>query len=690
MSYFFMRNSLRQTVSVITLLALVSCGGGGGGGGGETPMDTTPTQNVPDPNFVPTYLFGSQAEYNAANYIDAMNIRVAHEAGFSGAGIVVAVVDSGINPNHVEFAGQIHAASRDIIEDSSALFDDNGHGTAMAGIIGAAGNGVGIIGIAPNAKLLILNAFDNGFYDPDVAEAIRYAVDNGARIVNMSLGGHYPNWDVLDRAVEYASENDVILLFATGNDGNYYAANYPARDVGKLRFGTTSLAVTALDENDVIADFANPCDVFDPTYCVAALGVNVYTTRHSGGYMYIDGTSPATAVVSGMMALLLEYFPELSADEAVEIMLLTTDDLGAPGVDKVYGSGKVNLERAMQPVGTMNVASVESENLPNESVVVMGGAFGDGMQAASALKSVSLYDGYQRHYFADFSGQVFAEKTDDKADEVSGFYQFQYVNDEKQIALTAYFDDVANAARDADKNQTHGAALGVSPFYEIADLDWQIGARKTYQDIDFVVSVAQNWNDESVTRLLNVAVDTDIAPALGLRLGASYLYEDNSMLGSRISGAFGDVKRADSYALQIGAHYQAEIAQVYANIAYSTSDIQFEEAGLLSGAKDVYGTAWEIGVIADDVLSARDRLSFSLRQDFRIENGSLLVDDDVALSEWIDIAPSGRELRAKAVYDYELNDAIAANVYVEAIRDENHVKKKDTDFAFGGALEFTF
>ncbi|MDB5157425.1 MAG: peptidase [Mucilaginibacter sp.] len=204
---------------------------------------------------------------------------------------------------------------------------DAHHGTHVAGIVAAdRTNNIGIKGIADDVKLMIVRAVPNGDErDKDIANGIRYAADNGAKIINMSFGKAY-NWDkpAVDSAVKYAISKDVLFVQAAGNDGKDIdsIANYPnpvyADGSGKADNWITVGASGWKDDSALVAPFSNygakTVDVFAP-------GEQIYSTIPGGGYARYDGTSMAAPTVSGLAALIREYYPALKANEVKDIIL---------------------------------------------------------------------------------------------------------------------------------------------------------------------------------------------------------------------------------------------------------------------------------------------------------------------------------------------------------------------------------
>jgi subtilisin family serine protease len=201
---------------------------------------------------------------------------------------------------------------------------DAGHGTHVAGIVAAMRNGSGVDGVAPAVRIMTLRAVPDGDErDKDVANAIRYAVDNGARVINMSFGkSHSPQKSVVDEAVRYAESKNVLLVHAAGNDGEDLnnAGNFPNQDyaAGGRAANWIEVGASSWHGEALAAEFSNygrgRVDVFAP-------GVSILSTVPDAGYGRNDGTSMAAPVVSGIAATLMAYFPELTAVQVREIIL---------------------------------------------------------------------------------------------------------------------------------------------------------------------------------------------------------------------------------------------------------------------------------------------------------------------------------------------------------------------------------
>jgi subtilisin family serine protease len=234
---------------------------------------------------------------------------------------------------------------------------DPSHGTHVSGIIAAIrNNGMGMDGIADNAKIMAVRAVPDGDErDKDVANSIRYAVDNGAKIVNMSFGKGY-KWDkaCVDSAVSYALSKNVLLVHGSGNDheNNDYVANYPNDSLGNGRFAANWMEVgaSAPERKSLAASFSNygkrNVDIFAPGY-------QIYSTTPNGNYEYYDGTSMAAPVISGVAALVWSYYPSLTAVQVKEILMKSA--VVSKKKVKVAGIGKARFSDLSVSGGVVNV-----------------------------------------------------------------------------------------------------------------------------------------------------------------------------------------------------------------------------------------------------------------------------------------------------------------------------------------------
>ena len=263
--------------------------------------------------------------------------------------VVIAVIDSGADLDHPDLKPNLVQGYNVISQGATPPQDDNGHGTHASGIAAAAAdNREGVAGTCPRCKLMPVKALDaegagNAF---DVAIGIVWAVDHGAQVINMSLGG--PQSDpTLERAVRYAFSRNVPVIVAAGNETTS-ELRYPAAIAGVISVG-------AVDNNRQLASFSN----FGSWVTLVAPGVqilstmptkSVFMTENEGyntRYDFMDGTSMAAPIVAGLVGLMRSRHPNLTPAQIKSRLEGTTIDLGTPGFDTNFGHGMINAPRAL-------------------------------------------------------------------------------------------------------------------------------------------------------------------------------------------------------------------------------------------------------------------------------------------------------------------------------------------------------
>lgn len=293
----------------------------------------------------------SQQELQAKQFIGLLKNNGATQADIEDTedylDYLTNIRDYGLNPDY----NPRHIVGDDYEDLNDRYYGNNDvtgvqneHGTHVAGIVGAVrDNSVGIKGIAENIKLMILRTVPNGDErDKDVANSIRYAAENGARVVNMSFGkGFSPQKDYVDAAIRYADSLGVLLISGSGNDANNIdsTVSYPTKFYSDGGFAKNFISVGASSwqsDSTVAASFSNygkqNVDLFAP-------GVDVYSTTPNNTYEMQSGTSMAAPVVTGIAALIMSYYPELSTEQVKEILLTTVTEVDK----KVYKPGTAEL-----------------------------------------------------------------------------------------------------------------------------------------------------------------------------------------------------------------------------------------------------------------------------------------------------------------------------------------------------------
>ncbi len=306
--------------------------------------------------------------------------------------IIVAVLDTGLDANHPDLENVLwnntdEKTNNGIDDDNNSYIDDChgwdfvrnnndpfnfsiygtdsrliNHGTHVTGTIAARLNNYGLAGVAPNVSIMTLRVVNENDLNPDVlvAEAIRYATDNGAHIISMSIGiydeeiTNSTSYQLVEDALEHAFSMGVLIVAAAGND-------YPD-SVARPANNSCVIAVGAINSAKEIASFS--CQ--GPEVEVVAPGVNVNSTIPNNNYGYSSGTSMATPHISGALALMLSYDPTLNNTGARMILQQTAEDLYTPDRDDVYGFGLINLTHAIEAIDEMHSNSTSTEPITSE------------------------------------------------------------------------------------------------------------------------------------------------------------------------------------------------------------------------------------------------------------------------------------------------------------------------------------
>jgi len=253
--------------------------------------------------------------------------------------VMVAVIDTGVDYTHDDLDdGRVRTdIDKDYVNNDNDAMDDHGHGTHVAGIIAAeTNNGIGVAGVMWQAQILPLKVCNSrgSCAADDVASAIRYAADQEADVINMSLGGSCSQ--TIADAVNYAYfDKDVVIVAAAGNSG--YSISYPAKHAPVIAVGAT-------DRDDKRAYFSSRGAELD----VMAPGVGIWSTVPDNDYDDMKGTSMASPHAAGVAGLLLTQRPTLTNTHVAEILRQSADDLGQSGFDRYYGYGRVNAFQALQ------------------------------------------------------------------------------------------------------------------------------------------------------------------------------------------------------------------------------------------------------------------------------------------------------------------------------------------------------
>jgi subtilisin family serine protease len=283
----------------------------------------------------------------------------------TGEGVIVGILDTGLDPNHPEVAGKM-IAWRDFISDKEQAYDDNGHGTHVAGTIAGEGSGGTQIGVAPRVKLVIGKIFSGSGFSS--AGAILRGMEWVAnpdrkfnsslrpRVINNSWGGGMRSdirQDPFAQQVVNWVQLQIFPAFAAGNSGRSGAGS-----IGSPAGLPMAFAVGATNANDELADFSSrgPVRIIDfegknRTYIkpdVSAPGHQVYSSMPNGKYARMSGTSMATPHLAGAVALIYQLRPDLSVEQMTRILMDSSEDLGEAGKDNHFGAGRLDVVKALE------------------------------------------------------------------------------------------------------------------------------------------------------------------------------------------------------------------------------------------------------------------------------------------------------------------------------------------------------
>ncbi|HEX8400448.1 MAG TPA: S8 family peptidase [Allosphingosinicella sp.] len=749
--------------SCVFVIALSGCGGGGGGTGArpapisDLPPPPPPPPPAPAPSPTPSSVNYNDTEYSRSNGAVAANAISAYNAGGRGQGVKIAVLDSGINPNLPDFAGRIDPASADLVA-SRGVTDTEGHGTAVAAVAAASRNGSQIQGVAFESTILSFNSADPNNCDKDdgckhsdraISQGIDLARTNGARVINISLGGEGAGFGVL-QAVTRATQAGIVIVVSAGNGGQEATGVNPDAFASQIANAGSGLVIIAgaHDAGRAIAGFSNRAGTSQQAY-LAALGDRVRSFDHNGQAFMFSGTSFSAPVISGAAALLASAFPNLSGQQIVQILLSSADDAGATGTDATFGRGILNLTRAFAPQGATALAGSQVAVSTTGSNGQASGAMGD---AKGASVGAVVLDGYGRAYRMDVSRTVsraapdsplaqalggdfrtaasaagntavsltvnrdFAGQTQVRMGQIGlGYHDAREAKAVAGMALSRLSPKTAIAFGFAETGRTlqqrltgheHNAflvardPLARNGFF--ADASSSAGLRHLVGPVGVTVTgergrvqgpgLAARVRDPGYS-ISSVSFDRRFGPAL-VSVGASRLVEESTMLGGRFGAAFASGGAASSF---VDTSLSYDLGGGWGAFAtYRRGWTRMAGTGALVDSGRLSTDAWAFDLSRADAFSSGDRIAFRMMQPLRVRSGGfdLSVPNSYDYSTGVvgyeaqrfSLAPSGREMDYELAYSARaLGGRLGANLFLRT--DPGHVEAADSDI--GGAIRFT-
>ena len=639
-----------------------SVGDGGGGDATNGLADRTKTYDGTR-TAVGIQPSGDPAAYRTSEFrgnysLGLIGAEYRYADGAYGTGTLGAILDTGADYTHPEFAGRIRRdLSFDYYTRSNDVRDVNGHGTHVAGILGAARDGAMMHGVAWDADLMILKGFGDPYapaiygYPSVFGDAMSRAAHAGATAMNNSwsyvadqtnrtsmitdfdtrreferfLGGAVVN------ALGDARDADMITVFATANDGLSEVSSTAGLPVLMPEFQNYWIAVTSVDRNGLIAASANRCGTA-MDFCLAAPGdriLSVASTQanfDADSYVLQSGTSMAAPHVTGAVLLLKSQFPELTGPEIQRILFETATDLGAPGTDAVYGRGLLNLERAMAPSGPLSIPTASTMGGGSQalagSMVGESAAFAGVFGTALAGRDAMATDAYDRGYglrmasmVAPSGGSLDARRRADAF--AMGGAARTIEGDGQRLTLGTRATAPAAMAN---------AETFATPYDAYAGRDlrarWE-GEMAPGLALTFGAATGAGEGN-----LVSVGLDvTDGPVSLSFEVGT--LQETGRVLGTSFEGALGgdNTSSTTRYGRIGGAMDVAGGTTLHAAASLGISD--FTSGGMVTGGSDIRSSALAVGASR---AAAGGTLSIGLSRPLAVTGGEMRLDRPVALT----------------------------------------------------------
>ncbi len=308
---------------------------------------------------------GNDTYYTSAWHLPKIQAPTAWDSSLA-TGVTIAILDSGVDGTHPDLSGKM-VPGWNFYDKNANTADVYGHGTKVAGSAAAASNnGLGVTGVAWNAKIMPVRISDvNGYaYWSTIAEGLYWAADNGAKVANISYA--VQGSVTIQNAANYMRSKGGIVVNSAGNTGVLVSAAANA----------ALISVSATEGNDLRASWSSFGDYVD----VSAPGAGIWTTTRGGGYAAVSGTSFASPVTAGVIALMMSAKPTLKPAEIESMLKSTVVDLGAAGVDREFGSGRINAAAAVAKAKGGNAAAPAVDvTLPATAITAPGASTVNGI-----------------------------------------------------------------------------------------------------------------------------------------------------------------------------------------------------------------------------------------------------------------------------------------------------------------------
>ena len=711
-------------LATLVLMILSGCGAGGS----VLPVVSAPPSAVvsaPPPPVVenpPSYY--KTTEYNAQYGLGSIQASKIYSDGYSGSGIIVAVIDSGVDLDHPDLVSNIASGGYDYVDnDSDANPDGQGafmsHGTHVAGIIAGMKNDIGMHGVAYNAKILALRVGGSGgsFSNTNIGSSIDRAISQSAKVINASFGSADFSTSLADKW-NLAHTNDIISVHSAGNSSASnptYGALIPSKS-GYEALAGTLIAVVATDSGNVIANYSNECGVAK-NWCMAAPGSSIYSTvdtsdttdTDGNGYSTYNGTSMAAPHVSGAVAVLRSKWPSKTAAEVVSILYDTATDLGDTGVDEIYGRGLLNLDNAVYAQGILTVKTTSGASYYlRDSNLQTSGILGN---ALSQSVETAVYDKYKRDFYYNLDRAIVNA---DAASLLDGLKynseRFEVNQPSLKISKINNQINIDKLASDYTVSFSKNKPLSSSVFLSKIKADQNIPHRFSLDgnthlnqvknanafsivnsgDIKFragIFSGFTNQYDLHSVSGFNVSVLSEPTKGLSMEVQLNQLNENDTFLSNYFSGAY---KTGNSRTNSINITTSSDLGDelnFITQISKGKTQVNTLPNSVVSNITNIGTSGYSVSLIKSGFLSKNDNAYISFKQPLKIDDGHLILttanglkmDDSIS---FIDREFNLASVKSEKVYTigYSLYSKVGGNIsiLVNYRQNPNHdIKIKD-------------
>lgn len=737
--------------------------GGGGGNSDEAPtFDPTLPPTIPAFNPIPAPPISyNQSEYDNQSGLALIKADAAYARGYNGAGVKVAVIDSGVQLSHPELVNQVSSSNVSFTNgngivsagDGNAATGEN-HGTHVSGIVANDSNNFGVLGVAFGSEIIAINVEGSaGIQTSDVVAGINHAVNNGARVINLSLGGSEDQRErnAISSAMRARGANSVLIAAATGNSSAASQPLYPSRYAGESAFniglpgynlddGGVILAVGAVDTNGNIASFSTRCGDAK-NWCLVAPGTSIVSSVQDGEFARFSGTSMAAPHVSGAAAILMQMDPQLSAREVGEILLLTADPLGAQEISEIYGHGLLNLDKATSPVGKTSVPLGNSVGSPsvdlNSTRFSTSGVFGDSVSGANL--SFAVLDSYNRDFTMNLNDindgenrlRNFEQNLQNFSNDIT--QNRQNLNDNLSFAA----DQVRNYNQGVDQDENL-RRFSMSANYDkySVDVNSNVAMNQSFRmkALNDVAMATDNSGNNSVLGLVTTGIsnnntynldknsslsfgsfrsEEDFGEVFGavseynyakdkynLGLQVGMINEKDSLLGGQMTGAFALNDNTSTWFSSLGSSYNVtDDVQLFGSFNYGVTFAEASALSLIEDISNIQSTSFSLGVSKKSVLKDNDKFEFIVSQPLRVVNASATltlpttrdIDGNIFSSTRnINLSPTGREINFGAFYSLVNGDKSSFSAGAMYVLDPGHNDNIDDDMRFMAKYDLKF